>query len=86
MKRNYVTPVRAMESYNLTQSIAGCITKIGALDSQCVLEDPDSTDLMVSFAAQGWFTDAGNCTTVATDMDGFDTICYHTSVQAAFVS
>ena len=86
MKRQYVTPAFTLERYSVTQSASGCITKIGALDSQCVLEDTDSTDLMVSFADAGWFTDAGNCTTVAQDMDGFDTICYHTSVQAAFVS
>lgn len=85
MKRNYVAPTFTLERYSATQSASGCITKIGALDSQCVLEDPDSTDLMASFAAAGWFTD-GNCTTVASNMDGFDTICYHTSVQAAFVS
>lgn len=85
MKRQYVAPALNIELYEITQSIAGCITKINALDSQCVLEDADSTDLMKSFAMEGWFT-AGNCDFEAAGMDGFDLICYHTSVQAAFTS
>ena len=83
MKRKYVTPAIAMEYYNLSQTIAGCATKIGFSNSECVLNDPDSTAGMKDFAMEGYFA-AGGCEQPA--MDGYDIICYHTNAQAAFNS
>ena len=84
MKRSYVTPAIAVEYYDLTQSIAACMTKINSLSSQCVIEDSDS-GAMRDWAEVGWFVD-GNCTEAAEGMEFDDGICYHTSVQIAFTS
>lgn len=85
MKRQYVVPGITIERYAMTQGISGCITKIAALDEQCVLQDADATDFMKSFAMAGYFVE-GACQESASGFDGFDLICYHTSVQAAFTS
>lgn len=85
MKRKYVTPVIAAEYYSLTQSIAGCSTKIGFSNRECVLNDPDSTAGMKDFAMEGYFA-AGHCDESGSAMDGYDIICYHTNAQAAFNS
>lgn len=86
MKRKYVTPVITAEYYSLTQSIAGCATKIGFSNRECVLNDPDSTAGMKDFAMEGYFADVNGCTELASAMDGYDIICYHTNAQAAFNS
>lgn len=83
MKRKYVTPVIAAEYYSLTQSIAGCSTKIGFSNRECVLNDPDSTVGMKDLAMDGYFAGDG-CEQLA--MDKNDIICYHTNAQAAFNS
>lgn len=85
MKIPYEKPMMAIERYELTQTIASCATKIGFLDSDCVKNDPDATNQMKDLAWSGFFTD-GNCDAFAQDMDGFDSICYHTNASAAFSS
>ena len=88
MKRQYVVPGITIERYAMTQSASGCITKIGALDSQCVLQDADATDFMKYFAEQGYFIDQPSCDLTVAEFgpEPFDTICYHSNVQAAFAS
>lgn len=87
MKKVYEKPMMAVEYYQLTQAIAACSTKISFLNSECVKNDPDATDLMKSLAWDNWFTDAANCPSgFPSDMDGFDSICYHTNAEAAFNS
>lgn len=86
MKRNYVTPLIAVEHYNLTQSIAACVVKINSMSSDCVLNDSDSSWDMQDMAGFGYFVDLENCARVATNMDFEDGTCYHTSVQKAFTS
>ena len=80
----------AVEHYSLSQSIFSCVgIKINSVDSQCVLDDPDSTNLMRNLAHRGGFL--GEC---VTDEDGgidlsghrYEGICYHTNVNAAFTS
>ncbi|MBR5126534.1 MAG: hypothetical protein IKU68_07350 [Oscillospiraceae bacterium] len=86
MRMPYEKPMMAIERYELTQTIASCATKIGFLDSDCVKNDPEATDQMKSFAWDGFFTEPGGCIEFAEGMDGFDSICYHTNVNAAFNS
>lgn len=85
MKKAYQTPEMAVELFELTQSIASCDTKIGLLDSECVINDNNSTDDMKDFAYIGWFL-SGSCSESAEGMDGYDSICYHTNANAAFSS
>lgn len=87
MKRNYVTPMIAVEHYNLTQSIAACVTQFNALDSACVLNDSDGAGDMWDWATEGWFA-PGHCESEWTAImdSNNDGICYHTSVNQAFVS
>ena len=84
MKRNYVTPVIAVEHYSLTQSIAACGIKINVLNTECVLNDSDSSQYMINMAQYaGWFMD---CPTMAEGMDPTDGFCYNTSANATFAS
>ena len=85
MKKKYIAPVIAVEHYELTQTIASCVTKIGLLDSECVIKDPDATDDMKDLAYENWFT-SGVCLEAAVGMDEYDKICYHTNANAAFNS
>lgn len=85
MKKQYVKPMIAVEYYELTQAIASCSTKIGFLDSACVLKDSDATNQMKDFAYIGYFT-AGYCELTFEGMDEYDGICYHTNANAAFNS
>ena len=72
MKKVYEKPMLAVEYYQLTQTIAACETKISMLNSECVINDSDSTDIMKDLAWGGWFADASNC--------------YHTNASASFAS
>lgn len=84
MKRNYVTPVIAVEYYNLTQSIAACERKIGWRDTECVLNDRDSTDEMITLCDLFVYLDG--CGTDIKGMKETDGACYHTNANAAFTS
>ena len=89
MKKKYMAPAIVIERYELTQSIAGCSTKIGFLNSACVEKDPDATPDMKDLAGIGFFTDSGNgkgCLYFPVGMDANDGICYHTNANAAFSS
>lgn len=85
MKKKYVSPMVSLERYELTQTIAGCQTKIGFLDSECVKKDPDSTNKMKDLAWDNYFVE-GYCEAYPIGMDDYDSICYHTNANAAFNS
>lgn len=85
MKKKYVAPTISFEYYELTQSIASCGTNIGFKNSDCVINDPNSTNQMKDLAYIGWFI-AGHCEDSANGADGFDGVCYHTNANAAFSS
>lgn len=86
MKKAYQTPEMAVELFELTQSIASCDQKIGATNSDCVINDASSTSQMKDLAQAGWFLSSGSCSESAEGMDGYDSICYHTNANAAFSS
>ena len=84
MKKPYQKPLLALEHYSLTQSISSCTgIKINSVDADCVLNDPDSTNMMVNWAHHQGFLDP-----CIRDLSGynFDGICYPTSINAAFSS
>ena len=89
MKKIYEEPMIVVEQYALTQNVAACETKVGFNNSECVMNDPQSTDQMKDLAGAGFFNSGdtgcgeGNH---ASDMDGFDALCYHTNAGAAFTS
>lgn len=85
MKKPYLKPLIAVEYYSLTQSISSCSAiKINFLNRDCVMRDPDATNDMRNWAFRGGFLD----TSCVIDMSGYrtDSICYHTNVNAAFIS
>lgn len=84
MKMKYEKPQVAVEYYELSQSIAACITKIGLIDSKCVLDDADAPRRMKEMAYADWFTAA--CVQFANGTEQADGICFHTSSNAAFNS
>lgn len=75
-----------VEYYELTQTIAACVTKIGFTSVDCVKNDPDATEQMQDLAWSGYFADNIGCGDFPTGMDAFDKICYHTNANAAFSS
>ncbi len=93
MKKRYEKPMVAVECFSLTQAVAACsgIRIKGVGSRQDVLDDPDSTDQMKSFANAFGFLSSGGCLRV---MDGYaetggsdgNTICYHGPVVSAFLS
>ena len=85
VKKQYEKPMLAVEYYQLSQSIAACETKIGFLNSECVIKDPDATKQMKHLAGIDFFVE-GNCDAPPTGMDENDSICYHTNANAAFNS
>ena len=86
MKKQYVKPMLIAEHFTLTQSIAACTTKIGFLDSQCVIKDPDSSHHMLDFAFDNFFV-GGHCMDAyADDMSEEDQYCYHTNINTVFTS
>ena len=85
MKKPYEKPAIAIEYYSLTQAISSCVgIKINLADSVCVMNDPDSTNMMRNWAKRNGFL-SGAC---RIDMSGYreDGLCYHTSINAAFTS
>lgn len=86
MKKTYEKPLVAVENFVLSQAISACDIKIGLKNSQCVINDVDSTSHMVNYAATGWFLNT-YCTNTAVDTDNDDKMCYHTSTgYGAFTS
>jgi hypothetical protein len=87
MKKPYQKPMLAIEYFSLTQSISACVgIKINAVDPACVLNDPDSPNDMKNWARRNGFLSNVDACTI--DMSGYrnDTMCYHTSINAAFTS
>lgn len=85
MKKQYEKPMLAVEYYQLSQSIAACVTRINYQSSDCVTNDSDSTEEMTRLAGAGFFVDQ-ICTLSSVGMDANDKICYHTNANAAFTS
>lgn len=87
VKKQYEKPMMAVELYALTQSIAACSFKIGYLASECVINDADATDDMVSLAKDHYFADTSNCMyAVQRETTYEDGICYHLNANAYFNS
>lgn len=91
MKKRYLKPTVAVELFALTQTIASCvgikIAKTGNGGPEDVLNDPDSTDAMKSWAYYGGFlSNADSCTIEMNGMQDPDGSCYHTNINAAFNS
>lgn len=84
MKIIYEKPMVAVERYDLSQTISSCITKIGLMDSECVLSDIDAPNEMKSLAVGKWFTP--QCESFMRGGQSSDGICYHTNANAAFSS
>ena len=82
--KKYEKPLIAVENYVLSQAIASCETKIGFVNSACVLNDVDAPDGYKRLANIGYFT--GVCVLQPIGMDPNDGICYHTSANAMFQS
>lgn len=84
MKKPYQKPLLAVEHYSLTQSVSSCTgIKINFVDALCVLRDPHATNTMKNWAQRNGFL--SSC---PRDLSGdkYDSICYHTSINAAFSS
>lgn len=84
MKKQYQKPMLSVENYALTQSVSACSgIRINSLDTQCVIMDPDSTNAMRNWAERGGFL--VDC---IRDLSGdkYDSVCYHTNINAAFSS
>ena len=88
MKQKYEKPSVLIEEYRISQSISACDHKIGFMDTQCVLNDNDATDLAKEFAESlGYFMQEGGCDAYSVGInDGYDGICYHTNANAMFSS
>lgn len=82
----YEKPMAAVEFYSLSQSIAACTIRISYLDNNCVVKDSDTPVETRSFAYiyRDYFSI--DCTKNATVMQGNDSLCYHTQVNAMFTS
>lgn len=88
MKMKYEKPLVAVERYELSQAIAGCVIKIGANGTRtCILNDEDAPPAMRSDANLGRFADS-TCLPFNRVNVGelFDGSCYHTQASATFPS
>jgi len=83
-KKVYRKPALLMERFSLTQMLASCTLKIAFSDSICVMNDPDATEDMKSFAHAGVFMEG--CIASPEGIEFDDAICYHNSVNIAFTS
>lgn len=86
MKMKYEKPLVAVDRYELSQAIAGCGIMVNSVDSLCFLSDPDVPNITKSYAANGWFTEAGNCVLQTIAGMDYDGMCYHTQANAIFLS
>lgn len=85
MKMKYEKPMVAVDRYELSQSIAGCIISVGLTDSACFLLDNDVPPQMKELAATGWFVDGG-CMYQSTEGTSYDGVCIHTQANGALTS
>ena len=86
MKMEYQKPVAAIEFYQLSQSIAACAIKINLLSNACVVNDADTPDGMRGYAYVYPNTFSTSCDTVCTNNPDYDSLCYHTQMNATFTS
>ena len=90
MKIKYEKPMVAVERYELSQAIAGCVIKIGPSGSRdCIRTDADTPPVIRSRANDGYFADHTCIPTapfMVTPGSQFDGICYHTQTSAIFPS
>lgn len=86
MKKKYQKPMVAVEFYKLSQSIAACTIKIGFLDNQCVVNDPDSPIEMrsLAYAYPEYFST--DCAIYYNNIQDNDSLCFHTQANATFTS
>lgn len=84
MKKQYQKPLLVVEHYSLTQTVASCSgIKINVASRECVLADPDSTNMMINLAYRNGFLNPCDTNLSGTRYDG---VCYHTNINAAFSS
>jgi hypothetical protein len=83
MKLKYEKPMVAVDRYELSQSIAGCVIIVNYTDSNCFLNS-GVPDLFKELASSGWFV--GGCALFTQDGASFDGVCIHTSANAALTS
>lgn len=73
-----------VEHYSMTQTVSTCTgIKINSVDTMCVLKDPDSTNMMLNWANHNGFL--STCDRNLSG-NGYDSVCYHTNINAAFSS
>ena len=90
MRIKYEKPLVAVERYELSQAIAGCVIKIGPSGTRtCVRTDADTPPIIREYANNGYFSD-NTCLPIDNYIVKpgmqFDGICYHTSASAIFPS
>ena len=83
MKLKYEKPMVAVDRYELSQSIAGCVINVNFTDSVCFLTS-NVPDMIKELASSGWFVEG--CAFFAQDGASFDGVCIHTSANAALTS
>ena len=86
MKAKYEKPMALVEFYKLSQSIASCDIHINSLDNACVIFDSDTPDEMRSYALDYEVYFSTQCAIVCTNNPEYDSLCYHTQVNACFTS
>lgn len=86
MKAKYEKPKALVEFYKLSQSIASCDIHIGLLNNDCVIYDKDTPELMRSYALDNETYFSTGCKIICTDNPDYDSLCYHTQVNACFTS
>lgn len=85
MKMKYEKPMVAVDRFELSQSIAGCIVNVNFTGSSCFLT-ADVPPQMKEFAASGWFVDPVGCIIQTAEGTTFDGVCIHTSANGAITS
>lgn len=86
MKMKYEKPMVAVDRYELSQAIAGCVINVNSTGSVCFLTTEGIPPQMKEFAASGWFVDPVGCITQTAEGTTFDGICIHTSANGALKS
>ena len=87
MKMKYEKPAVAVDRYELSQAIAGCSgIKVSLESSQCFLNSSNVPANIKAYAANGWFTAAGDCNIRVISGVTYDGVCYHTQVNGVLTS
>ena len=87
MKMKYEKPAVAVDRYELSQAIAGCSgIKVNLESSLCFLMSNEVPGNIKAYAANGWFTAAGECAIQVISGVTYDGVCYHTQVNGVLTS